>query len=191
VTLLSANYPTDMNSRFISPYFILPQGSPYLRFWHWFSFNGSYDNGVVEIRVGTNAWQAVSPVYVGASQNWTEPFVDLTSFGGQTVQQAFHAASGGATDSGWYVDDIQVYPYTLPATTPYMNIKRSGTNIIVNWTWLTNYTGFALRSTTNLASTNLISTNWSSVSPLPVILSGQNIVTNPMSGAQKYFRLRQ
>jgi hypothetical protein len=196
VTLLSANYPTDMNSRFISPYCILPPAgsSPYLRFWHWYNFAcGSYgcDYGVVEIQVGTNAWQAISPQYTQNSENWTEPFIDLTSFGGQTVRLAFHSVSYGNSNPGWYVDDIQVYPYTMSASTPYININRSKTNIIMNWTWLTNYTGFALRSTTNLASTNLISTNWSTVSPAPVILSGQNIVTNPISGAQKYFRLRQ
>jgi hypothetical protein len=192
VTLLSANYPTDMNSRFISPYFILPQGSPYLRFWHWYNFacaGCGCDYGVVEIRVGTNAWQAVSPQYTGNSENWTEPYVDLTSFGGQTVQLAFQAVvvnCQGATGPGWYVDGIQVYPYALPATTPYINVNRSKTNIIMNWTWLTNYTGFVLQS-----NTNLVSTNWSTVSPAPVVLSGQNTVTNPISGAQKYFRLKQ
>jgi hypothetical protein len=194
VTLLSANYPTDMNSRFISPYFILPQGSPYLRFWHWYSFASCYGNdyGVVEIRVGTNAWQAVSPNYIGSSGSWTEPYIDLTSFGGQTVQLAFYAVFANAqscTAPGWYVDDIQVYPYTLPATTPYMIINRSRTNIIMTWTWLTNYTGFILQSTTNLVSTN--STNWSTVSPAPVVVSGQNTLTNPISGTRKFFRLRQ
>jgi hypothetical protein len=200
VTLLSANYPTDMNSRLISPYFILPQGSPYLRFWHWYSFASynSADYGEVDIRVGTNAWQTLTnisrepAVYTGSSGGWTEPYLDLTRFGGQTVQLSFYAVyvnGGGRSAPGWYVDDIQVYPYTLPATTPYINIKRSGTNIIMNWTWLTNYTGFILQSTTNLVSTN--STNWSTVFPAPVVVSGQNKVTNSISGPQKYFRLRQ
>src|ERR1035441_3633849 len=169
VTLLSANYPTDMNSRFLSPYFILPQGSPYRHLWQCYSFYSGYygnDYGEVEIRVGTNAWQVLAQ-YTGSSGNWTEPFIDLTSFGGQTVQLAFYAVSPAAqTGPGWYVDDIQVYPYILSAATPYMKTSRSKTNIIMAWTWLTNYTGLILQSTTNL-----VSTNWSTVSPAPVVVS--------------------
>jgi hypothetical protein len=193
VTLLNANYPVGMNSRFISPAFILPpaSSSPYLRFWHWYSFacNDGCDYGVVEIRVGTNAWQALSPQYTGDSENWSEPFIDLTSFGGQTVQLAFHAVYVnyyGSTDPGWYVDNVQVYPYTLSAFPPCMIINPSGTNIIMTWTWLASYTGFTLQSTTNL-----VSTNWSTVSSVPVVVNGQNTVTNPISGAQNFYRLVQ
>jgi len=191
VTLLNANYPTDMNSRLVSPYFVLPLGS-YLRFWHWYSFaGGGYGNdyGVVEIRVGTNTWQAVSPNYTGSSGSWTEPFIDLTSFGGQTVQLGFHAlyVNGiGNSGPGWYVDDVQIYPSTISATTPYLNIKRSGTNAIVNWTYLLNYNAFTLQSTTNFNTL----TNWITSSPTPVVISGQSTATNPITGSQKYFRLQ-
>jgi hypothetical protein len=195
VTLLNANYPGGMNSRFISPPFILPPASlsPYLRFWHWYSFAsyGNSDYGVVEIRVGTNTWQAVSPNYTGNSRSWTEPFIDLTSFGGQTVQLAFYAVYqnlDGLTDPGWYVDDVQVYPYTLSAANPCLNIVQSGTNAIVNWTSLPDYSGFKLQSTTNLLGAT---TNWAAVSPVQVVVNGQNIVTNPVSGSQQFFQLSQ
>jgi hypothetical protein len=191
VTLLNANYPTDMNSRFISPYFVLPPAgaAPYLRFWHWYNFSGN-DYGVVEIRVGTNAWQPVSPPYTGNSENWTEPFIDLTGFGGQTVQLALYAVyvDGNGAAPGWYVDDVQVLPYTTAATNPYVNIVLSKTNVVMNWTWLANYAGFTLQSTTNLPASP---TNWSTVLPAPSIISGLNVVTNPASGTQKYFRLKQ
>lgn len=195
VTLLNANYPTDMNSRFISPPFILPPASlsPYLRFWHWYSFN-SYnynDYGVVEIRVGTNAWQALSPNYIGSSGSWTEPFIDLTSFGGQTVQLAFHAVyqnTAGYSDPGWYVDDVQVYPYTLSAVNPNLMIIPSGTKSIITWTSLPEYTGFTLESTTNLLVSQ---TNWNTVSTAPVAVNGQNTVTNSNVGQQQFFQLVQ
>jgi hypothetical protein len=192
VTLANYDYPAGMNSRFISPPFILPPAStsPYLRFWHWYNFSGA-DYGVVEIKVGTNAWQAVSSHYTSSSGNWTEPFVDLTSFGGQTVQLAFHALyvnGGGGNAPGWYVDNVQVYPNTISSSTPYINVVQSRTNAILNWTYLPEYTGFTLESTTNFP---VSPTNWNTVSTAPVVVSGQFTVTNPITGTQKYFQLVQ
>jgi hypothetical protein len=58
--------------------------------------------------------------------------------------------------------------------------------------WPTNnagydYTGFTLQSTTNLGSPAV----WSTNSPAPVVIGGQNTVTNPITGAQKFYRLVQ
>ena len=68
---------------------------------------------------------------------------------------------------------------------PQLTINRSGANVIV--TWLTNSAGFTLRSTTNLLTPAV----WSTVSPGPVVVNGQNTVTNPISGTQRFYRLSQ
>ncbi len=121
-TILQGNYPAGADSRLISPPFQVAAAStsPSLRFWHWYNFgntgwpNYTPDYGVVEIRVGTGAWKAVSPNYTGASGAWAEPFIDLTPYGGQAVQLAFHLVPGGASGPGWFVDDVQVTPYAIP-----------------------------------------------------------------------------
>ena len=74
--------------------------------------------------------------------------------------------------------------------TPRLAISHVGTNVIL--TWPTNvagfdYTGFTLQSTTNLVSP----AGWNTVSPVSVVVSGQNTVTNPISGTQKFYRLSQ
>ena len=51
----------------------------------------------------------------------------------------------------------------------------------------TNATGFVLESATNLAS----STVWNTNSTAPIIISGQNVVTDSISDAQKFYRLSQ
>jgi len=61
----------------------------------------------------------------------------------------------------------------------------SGANVVL--TWPTNAIGFTLQSTTNLVSPAV----WSDVSPGPVVVNGQNAVTNPVSGPKKFYRLSQ
>ena len=58
--------------------------------------------------------------------------------------------------------------------------------------WPTNvagfdYTGYTLQSTTNPVSPAV----WSTNSPAPVVIAGQNTVTNPITGPQKFYRLVQ
>jgi hypothetical protein len=82
--------------------------------------------------------------------------------------------------------DIGAYEYQWPQLT----IAPSGPNVLL--TWPTNnagydYTGFSLQSTTNLYSSAI----WSSNSPAPVVIAGQNTVTNSITGARQFFRLVQ
>jgi hypothetical protein len=72
---------------------------------------------------------------------------------------------------------------TVPA--PTLAINHSGTNVIL--TWPSDFTLFTLQSTTNFTS----STVWSNVSPSPTVIAGQNTVTNPIGGNQKFYRLKQ
>ncbi len=58
---------------------------------------------------------------------------------------------------------------------PQLRIIPSGADVILSWP--TNYAGFTLQSTTNLVS-QVSTTN----SPAPVVINGQNTVTNPISG---------
>ena len=68
---------------------------------------------------------------------------------------------------------------------PQLAIVRSGTNVVL--TWPTNAAGFTLEFATNLNSP----TFWSTDSTAPVVINGQNTVTNPGTGAQTFFRLSQ
>ena len=68
---------------------------------------------------------------------------------------------------------------------PSLAIIRSGTNVVL--TWSTNVSGFTLQSTTNIASPSV----WATVTPAPVVVGGQNTVTNANSGTKKFYRLIQ
>ncbi len=68
--------------------------------------------------------------------------------------------------------------------TPHLKITQSEANVII--TWPTNAIGFALQCATNIDS----SANWLFVSPDPAIVNGKYTVTNPISGLQGFYRLK-
>ncbi len=84
------------------------------------------------------------------------------------------AGDGGTNGSG------MIFSVALP--TPKLTINFSGGNVVIAYP--TNLLNFTLQSTTNLDPV------WSPVPLSPVIINGQNVVTNPISGApQPFFRL--
>jgi uncharacterized repeat protein (TIGR03803 family) len=85
-------------------------------------------------------------------------------------------SSGGSSGSG------TVFSLFIP---PQLTIIPSAANVVL--TWPTNATGFTLQSTTNLVSPTVWNTNL----PSPIVVNGQNTVTNPISGAQQFYRLSQ
>ena len=140
-TALAGSYPGEMESRLISPTFVVPAANqnPRLRFWQWFSFAGAagypyYDNGsygYVEIEAGTNGWQTVTPGYVNSSGEWTEPSIDLSGYAGQSVQVAFHFHSTHNTAAGWFVDDVTLETGTVQ--TLLANVPQSFEGGLGDW----------------------------------------------------------
>ena len=88
------------------------------------------------------------------------------------------ASAGGSSAEG------TVFSLSLPGP-PQLTITRSGTNVVV--TWPANAAGFTLQSTTNLVAPSVWRTNL----PAPVIVNGQNTVTNAISGTRQFYRLTQ
>jgi uncharacterized repeat protein (TIGR03803 family) len=73
---------------------------------------------------------------------------------------------------------------------PQLTLIPSGPYVIL--TWPTNYagfdyTGYTLESTTDLGSSAV----WTTNSQAPVVVNGQNVVTNSITGTQQFFRLIQ
>ena len=91
------------------------------------------------------------------------------------------ASRGGSSGYG----NGTVFSLSLPIAPPQLTIIPSAVNVILAWP--TNATGFTLQSATNLGSSAV----WTTTSPGPVVVNGQNTVTNPISGAQQFYRLSQ
>jgi hypothetical protein len=62
---------------------------------------------------------------------------------------------------------------------PQLSVVPPGQNLLLSWP--TNFTGFTLQSTTNLASPI-----WTTNLPAPGVVNGLNTVTNPVSAAHTF-----
>jgi hypothetical protein len=95
------------------------------------------------------------------------------------------------TDSNFYpgiapcdgLDRTDFYIKSMTIAGFPLNIHRAGANVVLSWS--TNVPGFNLESTPSLSIPV-----WNPVSPTPVIVNDQNVVTNAIAGAQQYYRLR-
>ena len=88
-------------------------------------------------------------------------------------------ANGGLSGAG------TVFRLTVPLGPPQLAIMSAGTNVIL--TWKNTASGYTLQSTHSLISLVV----WTAVSAAPVVLNGQNTVTNPIAATQQFFRLSQ
>jgi uncharacterized repeat protein (TIGR03803 family) len=106
-----------------------------------------------------------------------QPFGGLTASG---------SALYGTTGTGGSANLGTIFSLSL---LPQLVIVPSGQNVILSWP--TNYAGLDYGGFTPQSTTNLSSPVWTSNLPAPVVVNGQNTVTNPVSGMQQYFRLSQ
>jgi hypothetical protein len=100
-----------------------------------------------------------------------------------TLNNTLYAGGDFITEGGKFSPFMaSAYLQALP---PTASAVLSGNNFIL--TWPASATGFTLQSTVNLTPPVV----WTTNSPAPVIINGQNTVTDLISGAQKFYRLIQ
>jgi hypothetical protein len=133
---LDGPYCDDRDSRLISPPFVVPGAalSPALRFWHWFSFSTS-DYGEVQIKVGDEPWEVISQQYSGTSSGvWSPVYIPLAAYADMNVRIAFDFHSDDPyTDSGWYVDSLEVDNYNVPTRLRTYQTVAGDTWIEIRW----------------------------------------------------------
>ena len=91
------------------------------------------------------------------------------------------------------IDEVRIYIRALSSAEvlqlytlgqPTLNAIRQGAKLVFSWP--ANSLAFTLVSATNLGAATI----WTPVSPAPVIVDGQYVVTNSTSGPIRFFRLR-
>jgi len=91
----------------------------------------------------------------------------------------YWGTSTGLTDTA---DNFEISSMTIKGLT--LNIQKAGSNVVLSWP--TNAPGFNLESTSSLGAAGI----WQTNSTVPVVINGQNVVTNAIAGTQQYYRLK-
>jgi len=142
--------------------------------------SGTNDSGTV-FAINTDGSAFTTLHRFTGDTNGANPFAGLILSGNTLYGTTPNA--GANFGSGVYGT---VFSLTLPSP-PQLAIIRSAANAVL--TWPTNAAGltFTLQSTTNLVSP----AGWNTVSPTSAVVNGQNSVTNPITGMQRFYRLSQ
>ncbi len=137
-TVLGGNYVDNANWTLTSPELTATGNNPQLKFWHWYSFEGTstlYDGGNVKISTNNGqTWTVVTPVegytgigysgtpgvggqpiYGGSSSGWIEATFNLPVNTGQHFLLRWHFGSDASVNTydGWYIDDITGIGFTI------------------------------------------------------------------------------
>jgi uncharacterized repeat protein (TIGR03803 family) len=135
------------------------------------SIGGASDGGAV-FAVTTDGASFVNLYSISnAAMSWVMPWATLCLSGGTVYGTSYYGGTGGSGT---------VFSLLF---SPALTFNCSGSKIILSWP--TNFAGLTLKSTTNLAS----SSGWSTVLPAPVIVNGQNTVTNTMASGCLFYQL--
>ena len=115
-------------------------------------------------------------VYSGTLVGDTNVPINFVNF------RLWNAPSSGIDDTA---DNFEISSMSILSAPPgpTLNVQPSGTNVVLSWT--TNATNFVLASSPSLANGN-----WITNLPPPVVSGNQNVVTNPISGPQQFYRLQ-
>jgi uncharacterized repeat protein (TIGR03803 family) len=150
-------------------------------------YGGSYSNG-------SGSFGTIFRITPNGALTTLYAFGSVTNVSGQSVDGAHpngalvHGIDGGfygTTLAGGLADYGTVFRLTAPPQPPQLTILLKPASIVL--TWRANVGGFSLQSTTNLVGPTV----WATNSAQPVLVNGWYTVTNPISGAQRFFRLSQ
>lgn len=120
---------------------------------------------------------------VVAGSNWILTGLNLSTGQNLYIRARGYYRSGYLNGSECITESVR--NVFFPAPPPRLSIQRSAnTNVVLSWA--TSATGFTLESKTNL-NTNI----WNVVTNAPAVTGTNNVVTNPVSGSMRFYRLRQ
>ncbi len=133
----SDNYGNLLDACLVTPPFLLPNAAV-LTFWHWidaecWEFGEAWDGGIVMISIDDGPWLQITPnegyeyfivdnpqspfeggtgCYSGY-HDWNQAEYDLSDYSGVARLMFRFGSDFGATEEGWYIDDIVVQPSYL------------------------------------------------------------------------------
>jgi uncharacterized repeat protein (TIGR03803 family) len=148
---------------------------------------GSWSNGTVfALNQNGTGFRTLHSFGASLGNNWEGYPINRDGVGADGLVCSGNTLYGSA-GLGGNAGNGTIFSISL---SPPLTIAASGSDLVL--TWPTNvagvdYSGFTVQLTKTLGPTAVWNTNF----PPPVVVNGQFTVTNPISGAQQFYRLAQ
>lgn len=145
-----------------------------------FTFTGDAGRDVLSASIaGTNVF-ALEAQDMPAGQLLNSGPIDVTQWKGQTVELFFGLLGGTSTNATITLTGMRFYQIDPPL----LAAVRVGTNLVVSWP--ATVSGYSLQS-----SDSITATNWPSVTNTPTLSGLRQFVTNSVSDAGRFYRLKR
>jgi hypothetical protein len=146
-----------------------------------FMLQGDGKQDSFQVAINSNNLMTVETVLFQTNVTMNSGMIDVSQYAGQQAELFFGIVGGTSTNASVTVSDIAFY-VALP---PSLQIQLAGTNVVM--TWPLSAAGFVLETTDKLTTTN----SWTTVTDTPAIVNLQCLVTNQISGAARFYRLKK
>jgi hypothetical protein len=107
--------------------------------------------------------------------------IDVSAYAGTNIELFLGIVGGTSTNASVAVSGVRIYTTMRPS----LQAQASGGNLALSWPLSAQ--NFSVQTTTNLADPN----SWTTLPNVPAIVNLQDTVTNPISGAMRFYRLKQ
>jgi pimeloyl-ACP methyl ester carboxylesterase len=141
--------------------------------------NGANDSVAAALN-GTNVFSlAASLIQTNVTMN--SGLIDVSQYAGTNIELFLGIVGGTSTNASLTVSGIRLYSIAPPS----LQAQVSSTNIAV--TWPLSAQNFNLQTTTNITDPN----SWTTLTNVSAIVNLQNVITNPITEGQRFYRLKQ
>ena len=146
-----------------------------------FTFNGEPGEDMLSASIGGTNVFALEAKFMPTNTILNSGPVDVTAWAGQTVEFFFGVLGGTSTNANVTVSGMRFYYLEQPALTA----EVANQNLLVSWP--ATVTDYTLESTESLTGAS----QWIAVTNTPTLIGLRNVLTNPISGDAKFYRLRK
>lgn len=216
-TKLSTNYSSGpLLSVLETPVMQVVDDNAKLTFWHWYSFESSYDGGNVKVSINGGAYTLINPVggysdvistsygnplggqnaFTSASSTWVNAQFDLAGIVNQGDNVVFRFDFGSDTsiqEAGWFIDDLSFtgIGMVVPVELTSFSAKQVDDKVELNWITASenNNNGFEVESSsdgTNFEKIGFVAGNGTSTS-----LNNYKFIDSRNINSTCYYRLKQ
>jgi len=146
-----------------------------------FALSGDGRDDFIVAGVNNTNIFALETRFIPQDTTLTSGAIDFSRYAGQTVELFFGVAGRTSTNASLTVDGIRFYSIQPPI----LSVSATAGQAVISWPVAAS--GYLLESATTLDNAS----NWNLVTNIPAMIDFENVITNAMDQAARFYRLKK